>query len=123
MKANQTTKNYKLLLSYIQRYYKYNFSLIFKSITVDNGVEFLDMAGLEKSVYKQLYKRTIICCAHPYCLLERGSNENNSKLIRKFIKKFGYWINNYHGKLYNYKSADDIFYESSNNCLNCCNRF
>ena len=34
--------------------------LIFKSITVDNGVEFLDMESLEKSVYNKLSKRTII---------------------------------------------------------------
>ena len=38
-----------------------------KSITVDNGVEFLDMESLEKSVYNKLSKRTIIYYAHPYC--------------------------------------------------------
>ena len=41
--------------------------LIFKSITVDNGVEFLDMESLEKSVYNKLSKRTIIYYSHPYC--------------------------------------------------------
>ena len=76
-----------MLLSYIQREYKYNFSLIFKSIKVDNGVEFLDMEVREKSVYNQLSKRTTIYYAHPYCSFERGSNENNNKLIIKFIKK------------------------------------
>ena len=76
--SQSACKNDKLLLSYIQRQYKYNFSLIFKSIKVDNGVEFLDMAGLEKSAYT---KRTIICCAYQYCLQESGSNENNNKLI------------------------------------------
>ena len=76
-----------MLLSYIQREYKYNFSLIFKSIKVDNGVEFLDMEVREKSVYNQLSKRTTIYYAHPYCSIERGSNENNNKLIIKFIKK------------------------------------
>ena len=68
---------------------------------------------------------------------ESGSNENNNKLIRKFIKKktdiknfsIAYnkkiqdWMNNYPRKLFNYKSANDIFYENLNNCLNCCNRF
>ncbi len=44
------------------------------------------MAGLEKSVYDKVSKQTIIYYAHPYCSLERGSNENNNKLIRKFIK-------------------------------------
>ena len=123
--------------SIIAAEYKDKFSLIFKSITVDNGVEFLDMAGLEKSVYDKLSKRTTIYYAHPYCSWERGSNENNNKLIRKFIKKktdiknfsVAYikkiqdWINNYPRKLFNYKSANDIFYENLNDCLKCCNRF
>ena len=68
---------------------------------------------------------------------ERGSNENNNKLIDEFIKKktdiknfsssyikkIQDWINNYPRKLFNYKSAKDIFYENLNDCLNCCNRF
>ncbi len=55
-----------------------------------------------------------------------GSNENNNKLIRKFIKKktdiknfsIAYnkkiqdWMNNYPRKLFNYKLANDIFYEN-----------
>ena len=45
------------------------------------------MAGLEKSVYDKLSKRTTIYYAHPYCSWERGSNENNNKLIDEFIKK------------------------------------
>ena len=54
---------------------------------------------------------------------ERGSNENNNKLIRKFIKKktdiknfsssyikkIQDWINNYPRKLFNYKSAKIFF--------------
>ena len=51
----------------LEREYKDKFSLIFKSITVDNGVEFLDMESLEKSVYDELSKRTTIYYAHPYC--------------------------------------------------------
>ena len=83
----KTQKSITASLDKLEREYKYKFSLIFKSITVDNGVEFLDMAGLEKSVYDKVSKRTTIYYAHPYCSLERGSNENNNKLIRKFIKK------------------------------------
>ena len=33
------------------------------------------------------------------------------------------WINNYPRKLFNYKSANDIFYENLNDYLKCCNRF
>ena len=134
---DKTQKSIIAALDKLEKEYKDKFSLIFKSITVDNGVEFLDMAGLEKSVYDKLSKRTTIYYAHPYCSWERGSNENNNKLIRKFIKKktdiknfsVAYikkiqdWINNYPRKLFNYKSANDIFYENLNDCLKCCNRF
>ena len=134
---DRTQKSVISALDKLEKEYKDKFSLIFKSITVDNGVEFLDMAGLEKSVYDKLSKRTTIYYAHPYCSWERGSNENNNKLIRKFIKKktdiknfsssyikkIQDWINNYPRKLFNYKSANDIFYENFNDCLICCNRF
>ena len=40
-----------------------------------------------------------------------------------YIKKIQDWINNYPKKLFNYKSAKDIFYENLNDCLKCCNRF
>ena len=134
---DRTQKSVISALDKLEKEYKDKFSLIFKSITVDNGVEFLDMAGLEKSVYDKLSKRTTIYYAHPYCSWERGSNENNNKLIRKFIKKktdikhfsVAYikkiqdWINNYPRKLFNYKSAKDIFYENLDDCLMCCNRF
>ena len=134
---DRTQKSVISALDKLEKEYKDKFSLIFKSITVDNGVEFLDMAGLEKSVYDKLSKRTTIYYAHPYCSWERGSNENNNKLIRKFIKKktdiknfsssyikkIQDWINNYPRKLFNYKSAKDIFYENLNDCLKCCNRF
>ena len=134
---DRTQKSVISALDKLEKEYKDKFSLIFKSITVDNGVEFLDMASLEKSVYNKVSKRTTIYYAHPYCSWERGSNENNNKLIRKFIKKktdiknfsVAYikkiqdWINNYPRKLFNYKSANDIFYENLNDCLKCCNRF
>jgi len=134
---DRTQKSVISALDKLEKEYKDKFSLIFKSITVDNGVEFLDMESLEKSVYNKLSKRTTIYYAHPYCSWERGSNENNNKLIRKFIKKktdiknfsssyikkIQDWINNYPRKLFNYKSANDIFYENFNDCLICCNRF
>lgn len=35
----------------LEKRYGKNFRKLFKSITVDNGVEFSDFAGLEKSIY------------------------------------------------------------------------
>ncbi|HHH52085.1 MAG TPA: IS30 family transposase [Bacteroidetes bacterium] len=73
-----------------------NFRKQFKSITADNGSEFLDTASLEKSIYGS-EKRTTIFYAHPYASWERGSNENTNKMIRRFIPK-GDDIGNYSKK-------------------------
>lgn len=91
----------------------------FKTITCDNGVEFLDMEAMEKSYYNKVMKRTKIYYCHPYNACERGSNENANKLIRRWIPKGSHistftdqyirdvqdWINNYPRKLFNYLSS------------------
>nr|MDE7314844.1 IS30 family transposase [Mucispirillum sp.] len=69
---DKTQKSIISALDKLEKEYKDKFSLIFKSITVDNGIEFLDMAGLEKSVYNKLSKRTTIYYAHPYCSPRKG---------------------------------------------------
>ncbi|SIW06365.1 conserved hypothetical protein [Mucispirillum schaedleri ASF457] len=54
-------------------------------------------------------------------LLKRKLILNIFQLL--ILKKFGDWMNNYPRKLFNYKSANDIFYENLKQCLNSCNRF
>lgn len=97
------------------------FRSIFKTITVDNGSEFSDAAGMERSINGG--KRTSIYYCHPYSAYERGSNENANKLIRrhypkgisfdkvskKSIRKLQDWINNYPRKIFNYCCAKDVF--------------
>ena len=51
---DKTQKSITAALDKLEREYKDKFSLILKGITVYNGVEYLDMAGLEKSVYNKL---------------------------------------------------------------------
>lgn len=58
----------------------------FKSITCDNGVEFLDFKRIMKS-YKSNTQRTSLYYCHPYSSYERGSNENQNKMIRRWIPK------------------------------------
>jgi IS30 family transposase len=71
----------------IERHYGYRrFRQIFKSITVDNGSEFLDFAALEASAFAK-QQRTQIFYAHPYSSWERGSNENTNRMIRRFVAK------------------------------------
>ena len=58
----------------------------FKTITMDNGCEFLCQKGIERSCTTQRKRTTAYFC-HPYSAFERGSNENANKLIRRFIPK------------------------------------
>lgn len=84
----------------------------FKTITCDNGVEFLDSKGIEKSRYTK-GKRTALYYCHPYSSWERGTNENINRMIRRFfpkginfdevskeqVKMVEAWINNYPRKI------------------------
>ena len=63
------------------------FTKVFRSITVDNGVEFSDYEGLERSILHEGEKRTFLFYCHPYSSWERGTNENNNRLIRRHIPK------------------------------------
>ena len=103
----------------LEKRYKKNFCEYFKSITMDNGGEFLDMEGLERSCLVPEGKRTTCYYAHPYSSFERGSNENQNRLIRRFvpkgsnidkltkrdIKRIENWMNNYPRKIFGYKTA------------------
>jgi len=64
------------------------FQEIFKSVTVDNGSEFLDWRSLEGScVSRKDVPRTQIYYCHPYHSWERGTNEQANGHIRRFIPK------------------------------------
>ncbi|OWZ82625.1 IS30 family transposase, partial [Natranaerobius trueperi] len=58
-----------------------SFSKVFKSFTADNGLEFAELASLEKTSNTKVY------FAHPYASGERGTNERHNGLIRRFIPK------------------------------------
>ena len=62
------------------------FRKLFLTITPDNGVEFSDAIGLERSVLCNR-SRTQLFFAHPYASYERGTNENHNGIIRRFIPK------------------------------------
>lgn len=62
------------------------FRQVFRTITVDNGSEFSDCDGMERSrLVKQ--NRTHVYYCHPYSAYERGSNENANILIRRWLPK------------------------------------
>lgn len=118
---NKETKTIAKAIDKLERRYGSKFYKMFKSITFDNGVEFMGYKGLEKSCLRQK-KRTEVYYAHPYCSGERGTNENNNRLIRRwipkgidmknirvsFIQEIEDWINNYPRAMFDYKSSNMV---------------
>ena len=92
----------------------------FKTITCDNGVEFLNQEGIEKGRRNKQKARTKVYYCHPFSSWERGTNENINKMIRRFIPKganidtyskeeiqyIENWINNYPRKILSGYSAN-----------------
>ncbi len=121
---DQTAASVKAALDRLERKYGRRFKIVFKSITVDNGSEFSDCAGMERSINGK-DKRTIIYYCHPYSAYERGSNENLNRMIRrrfpkgtdfgkvtaKQIKQSEEWINRYPRKIHGFRSSGELFQE------------
>lgn len=98
------------------------FREIFKSITVDNGVEFSDYEGMESSVLV-IKARTKIYYCHAYCSWEKGSVERLNREIRRLIPKGSDlskyskediqnvedWINNYPREILNFNTSNSYY--------------
>lgn len=96
---------------------------VFKSITVDNGTEFSDCWGMERSWRSHWKHRTHIYYCHPYSSFERGSNEKQNQMIRwHFPKKTNFgkvsqasinkavdWLNNYPRKILGWHTSAELF--------------
>ena len=99
-----------------------HFDKIFKTVTCDNGSEFMDLEGIKKSIISSKDRFKVYYC-HSYSSWERGSNENCNKLIRRFYKKqtsfkgcsekdiifLEEWINNYPRAIFNYDTAQNRY--------------
>jgi IS30 family transposase len=99
----------------------------FKSITLDNGREFLDWEAIERSKLNGK-RRTLIYFAHPYSSWERGTNENQNRMIRRFvpkgtdisklsdkdIKRIEEWMNNYPRRILGYKTPNELVLNITN---------
>ncbi len=109
----------------IERKWGDMFSKVFRSITVDNGVEFAEYEKLERSILNAGEKRTFIFYCHPYSSWERGTNENNNRLIRRHVPKgenfddrqdeeieyIENWINNYPRGIFGFRTSAELFEE------------
>jgi len=83
---DKTQRAVKRALDRLERRYGNGFKKKFKTITADNGSEFLNFESLEKSC-KHKGQRFKMYFAHPYSSWERGSNENANGIIRRFFPK------------------------------------
>lgn len=93
--ARQTNAEVLKVLNRLERGMgRVKFNELFKTVTVDNGSEFLDWKALQKSVTGSKKPRTLVFFCHPYSSWERGTNEQNNGLIRYHIPK-GAAINAY----------------------------
>lgn len=125
----KTAKNVVKVLNKIEKKIgKKKFSCIFKTITIDNGTEFSDTEGIEKSVFGGMRTKSYYC--HPYSSWERGSNENQNKLVRRQypkgydftnstpaeIHKLEKWINTYPRKIFDYCTSAELYEK----CIKYC---
>lgn len=93
----------------------------FKSITTDNGSEFLQYEKLRKSCRCKGERFDIYYC-HSYSAWEKGSNENHNRMIRRFlpkgtnfdevssreIRRIQDWMNHYPRRSLNWSTPSEI---------------
>ena len=118
---SQSAKNVVRFLNKLEKKYGKDFRKIFKSITVDNGAEFSDVKGMQKSIFNG--QRVTVYYCHPYSSWERGSNERLNREIRRLIPKGSdisvyspsdirhvqEWVNNYPREIFGYRTSEELF--------------
>ena len=111
---SKTAREVLRVLHTLRHYLGEDFGKIFRAITCDNGCEF--------SAAKEMEQLTPIYYCHPYSCWERGTNENQNKLIRRFCRKgksmagitpdhaeyITLWMNNYPRRLLGWQRPADL---------------
>lgn len=106
----------------LERKYGDAFRMKFKSVTFDNGHEFLNWETLEVSMLRPGERRMAVYFAHSYSSWERGTNENHNRMIRRFIPKgtdiakvddkkiraIEDWMNNYPRRILGYNTPNEV---------------
>ena len=120
-----TQEDVRKAIDALEKKYGAEFKLKFKTITFDNGSEFLGWKALEVSLLEPKKQRTITYFAHAYSAWERGTNENSNRIIRRFIpkgvdiadfshieiKRIQRWMNNYPRRILGYRTAKQMVKE------------
>lgn len=118
---NKKTESVVRCIDNLELRYGKNFNKVFRSITVDNGMEFSDVQGLERSINGG--KRISIYYCHPFSSCERGTNERLNRDIRRLLPKgtsfknyspaeiqaVEDWVNAYPREIFGFESATDRF--------------
>lgn len=82
---DKTDESVVAALDELERKYGSRFKQVFKSITIDNGSEFADCAGMERSIFEGQRTKCYYC--HPSNPQERGSNEKQNQMHRRHFPK------------------------------------
>ena len=120
--ATQSATAVVKALNRIEKRYGKQFKRIFKTITVDNGTEFSNCQGIEKSIYGKAQRTKVYYC-HPYSSWERGTNERINREIRRLIPKgtnlanitekevqaVEEWVNNYPREILDFETSNERF--------------
>lgn len=95
------------------------FRQIFRTITTDNGSEFLQYEKLRQSIRGGTRFEVYYC--HPYAAWEKGGIENHNRIVRRWfpkgsdftkvsrreIQELQDWMNNYPRKILNWATPND----------------
>ena len=118
---DQTSASTVQALDRLEYKYGHLFPHVFKTITIDNGSEFADCAGIERSIFEGQRTKCYYC--HPYSSYERGSNEKQNQMIRRHfpkgtnfdlvtedeVEKVMVWLNRYPRKILDWASSQKHF--------------
>ena len=118
---NKTTAGVVSAIDRIERKCGRMFPQIFKSVTMDNGSEFADCVGFQSSIFGGVRTNTYYC--HPYSSWERGSNEKQNGMLRRWfpkgtdfakitanvIQNATRWLNDYPRKLLDWGTSRQAF--------------
>lgn len=114
-RISRSTEGVAQGIQQLRAIYGDRFNEVLRSITSDNGSEFATLP--------QLLPDTDIYYAHPYSAYERGLNEKQNSLVRRFfpkgcaldsifpdaVQRVEDWINRFPRKAFGFASAEEIF--------------
>lgn len=97
----------------------------FRSITTDNGSEFMDYNGLRRSIQEDGTRCEVYYC-HSFASWEKGTNERNNRVVRRWfpkgtdftkvtekqIQEAEDWMNNYPRKSLGWRTPAEVAKDS-----------